>query len=125
MVRAEELARVRRSAPPAAGEAATAPDPALATRRERLAERLTLMQLELGGVFYEMSTRDHVQMDVLLARAAELQRVDAELAHVDELLASGHGSAGGVCSHCQAPHARGAAYCWQCGGSLEQGAQDA
>jgi hypothetical protein len=121
MVRAEDLSRTRRAAagdgsPETAG--ASYADPALVTRRERLAERLTLMQLELGGAFYEMAIRDHVQMDALLARAAELQEVDAELAHVDELLTSGRQSPGGVCSKCQSPHARGAAYCWNCGASL-------
>lgn len=122
MVRAEDLTRVRRAA--AGLDAAPAPaeqggpDPALVARRERLAERLTLTQLELGGLFYEMAIRDSVQMEVLLARAADLQAVDAELAHVDDLLATGGKSAGGLCASCQAPHARGAAFCWQCGSSL-------
>ena len=37
------------------------------------------MQADLGGAFYEMAIRDHVRMDVLTRKAAELQRVDAEL----------------------------------------------
>ena len=37
------------------------------------------MQSELGGLFYEMAIRDHVRMDVLIDKAAALQRVDAEL----------------------------------------------
>jgi hypothetical protein len=90
----------------------------LLARRERLAERLTTMQLELGGVLYEMLVRDHVRMDVLTARAAELQQVDGELAHVDSLLDSGRGADAGACPSCQAPHARGAAFCWQCGTEL-------
>lgn len=126
MVKAEDLPRARRaeaseSAPVGGGS----PDPALAARRERLAERLTLMQLELGGAFYEMAIRDHVQIDALLARAAELQAVDAELAHVDELLSSGRQSPGGVCATCQAAHTRGAAYCWNCGASLTPHEADA
>jgi len=35
--------------------------------RDRLTERFALMQSELGGLFYEMAIRDHVQMDVLIA----------------------------------------------------------
>jgi hypothetical protein len=126
MVKAEDLTRVRRAEETPAAAAGGGPEPALVARRERLAERLTLMQLELGGVFYEMAIRDHLQMDVLMARAGELQRVDAELAHVDELLAGGgHSAAGGTCSACGATHARGAAFCWQCGASLEPRRADA
>lgn len=122
MVRAEDLTRVRRAeagldASPPAPEGLGG-DPALASRRDRLAERLTLTQLELGGLFYEMAIRDSVQMDILLARAADLQAIDAELAHVDDLITTGRKSVGGVCASCQAPHARGAAFCWQCGSSL-------
>jgi hypothetical protein len=120
MVKAEDLTRVRRAEEAWAAAPAAGPDPVLVARRDRLVERLTLMQLELGGVFYEMAIRDHVQMEVLLARAGELQRVDAELAHVDELLATGNqGAVGGTCSACGATHARGAAFCWQCGAPLE------
>jgi hypothetical protein len=120
MVRAEELPRVRRVSAGGNAAAGTAVgDPMLAARRERLAERLTLLQLELGGVFYEMAIRDHVQMDVLLARAAALQAVDTELAHVDELMGTAARVPGGVCSACNAPHARGAAFCWQCGTALD------
>jgi hypothetical protein len=126
MVKAEDLAKTRRAASAETVEpSGQAPDSALVARRERLAERLTLMQLELGGAFYEMATRDHVQMDALMARAAELQAVDAELAHVDDLLASGRRGVGGMCATCQAPHARGAAFCWQCGASLEPAGADA
>ena len=47
------------------------------------------MQSELGGLFYEMAIRDHVQMDVLIEKAAALQRVDAELAQLEHLATSG------------------------------------
>jgi predicted amidophosphoribosyltransferase len=57
-------------------------------------------------------------MDVLIERAAALQQVDGELAHVDALLASGGSGAAGACPSCRAPHARGAAFCWQCGTAL-------
>ena len=63
-----------------------APDLALAGERDRLVERMTLMQSELGGLFYEMAIRDNVRMDVLMGKAAELQAVDAELAEVERRL---------------------------------------
>ena len=44
------------------------------------------MQADLGGAFYEMAIRDHVRMDVLTRKAAELQRVDAELLAAERLL---------------------------------------
>jgi hypothetical protein len=93
-------------------------DRELLARRDRLAERMTAMQLELGGLFYEMAIRDHVRLDVLVARATDLQQVDGELAHVDALLDSGCGRSAGTCPHCQAPHSRAAAFCWRCGGAL-------
>jgi len=101
---------------PASAPAGTpAPSPELLAQRERLVERFALMQSELGGLFYEMAIRDHVQMDVLIAKAAALQQVDAELAQVQHLLADGGGGAiGGHCPSCATPHARGAAFCSQC-----------
>ena len=104
---------------------ATAPEAAggeLVTQRERLTERFALLQSELGGLFYEMAIRDHVKMDVLIDKAAALQRVDAELAQVEHLLDEGHQSTGGQCPNCGAPHARGAAYCSQCAAVLTEGA---
>jgi hypothetical protein len=61
----------------------------LEARREQLTERFALMQLELGGLFYEMAIRDHLELDVLAAKSAALQRVDLELAEVQRSLASG------------------------------------
>lgn len=75
------------------------------------------MQLDLGGVFYEMTIRDHVKADVLTRKAAELQRVDAELRQVEQILKSGDSGAG-KCPACNALYASGAAFCWQCGTSL-------
>jgi len=100
-----------------AGHAAAAAD--LVAERDRLTEQFALMQSELGGLFYEMASRDHVQLDVLVARAAELQRVDAQLAQVQLLLDSGREHPlGGHCPQCGTVFARGAAYCSQCGTSL-------
>jgi hypothetical protein len=91
----------------------------LLAERDRLTERFALQQSELGGLFYEMAIRDHVQMDVLIAKAAALQRLDAELAQL-ELLRDGSGSIGGNCPNCGATFARGAAFCSQCATSLAQ-----
>jgi hypothetical protein len=118
MVVAEELPRARRAEATVTAEARREADPALLARRDRLAERLTTLQLELGGLYYEMAIRDHVVLDVLNERAGRLQQVDAELAHVDALIESGAGAAAGACPSCHAPHARGAAFCWQCGATL-------
>ena len=100
---------------PASGQAR---DQALLAERERLTERFTIMQTELGGLFYEMAIRDHVRMDVLMTRAAALQRVDAELGQVEHLLAGGDAGLGGHCPGCGAPYARGAAYCSHCAEAL-------
>jgi hypothetical protein len=58
----------------------------LIVQRDRLLEKFTVMQADLGGAFYEMAIRDHVRMDVLTRKAAELQRVDAELLATERLL---------------------------------------
>jgi hypothetical protein len=61
-------------------------NPELRSQRDRLLEKFTIMQTDLGGAFYEMAIRDHVRMDVLTRKAAELQRVDAELLAVERML---------------------------------------
>jgi hypothetical protein len=62
------------------------PDPELVAQRDRLVERFAVMQSELGGLFYEMAIRDHVRMNILIQKAAELQRVEAELGAVEREL---------------------------------------
>ena len=59
------------------------PDAELAAERDRLTERFALMQSELGGLFYEMAIRDHLQLELLVERAAALQRVDTELRELE------------------------------------------
>lgn len=90
LVPADKLAaQARRAAAVGAGPAgvlAVGLDPELLALRERLTERFALLQADLGGVFYEMAIRDHVRMDVLTRKAAELQRVDAELEQVEREL---------------------------------------
>jgi len=93
----------------------------LAAQRDRLTERFALLQSELGGLFYEMAIRDHVRLDVLVARAAELQRIDGELAQVEHLLSDAGAEIGGQCPNCAATFVRGAAFCSQCAAPLMAG----
>ncbi len=65
------------------------------------------MQADLGGAFYEMAIRDHVRLDVLTRKAAELQRVDAELLTVERLLEIERADAAGLCANCGSPYGRG------------------
>lgn len=105
-----------------ANAGAPAVDRELLAKRDRLTERFALLQADLGGVFYEMATRDHVRMDVLTAKAAELQRVDADLAQVERELRGGPFAAvappAGSCSACGLPHAASARFCSGCGQAL-------
>lgn len=91
---------------------------ALAGRRDRLVERFVLMQAQLGGLYYEMAIRDHVRHDVLTRKAAELQRVDIELAHVERLLSEGEAAPTGEWPGCRTPHGRADQFCAQCGHPL-------
>lgn len=111
--------KVRRhtTLPAAADAAPVTVDPELLAERDRLTERFALLQSELGGLFYEMAIRDHIRLEVLAERAAALQRVDADLAQVRHLI-DGGATAGGRCSACATPYARGAAFCAQCGAPL-------
>ncbi|MBV8431810.1 MAG: hypothetical protein JO244_11635 [Solirubrobacterales bacterium] len=112
----------RRAATTTAGtQAATGPDPELLALRDRLTERFAVLQSELGGLFYEMAIRDHVRMDVLLPKAAALQRLDGELGQVEQLLREPGAAIGGTCPSCGATHARGAAFCSQCAHQLSPG----
>ena len=94
------------------------PSPELLAQRDRLTERFALMQSELGGLFYEMAIRDHVKLDVLVEKAAALQRVDNELSQVGHLLHAGERTLGGHCPNCGHAHASGAAFCSQCAAAL-------
>jgi len=110
-----------RSAPaPAPAVQAESRNAELLAQRERLTERFALMQSELGGLFYEMAVRDHITLEVLIEKAAALQRLDIELAQIGYLLDTGDRSVGGHCPSCGLAHARGAAFCSQCATPLEQ-----
>lgn len=98
-----------------------APEPQrseLRRRRDALAEQVTELHWDLGGLAYEMAIRDHFRLDVLVRRAALLQERDAELAELERLLRLEENATAGNCPGCGAPHSRGAAFCWQCGTTL-------
>jgi hypothetical protein len=90
----------------------------LVAQRDRLLEKFTVMQADLGGAFYEMAIRDHVRLDVLTRKAAELQRVDAELVAIERVLELERFDAAGLCASCGAPYGHGVRFCAQCGNSL-------
>lgn len=90
----------------------------LQRRRDRLARELAELQWDLGGIAYEMASRDHFRLDVIRNQAAKLQQVDAELAEVERVLRLGEAGAAGACGECDALYARGAVFCWQCGKDL-------
>jgi hypothetical protein len=92
----------------------------LRRRRDELAEQVTELHWDLGGLAYEMATRDYFRLDVLVRRAAVLQERDAELAELERLLALEDSASAGTCPGCHAPHSRGALFCWQCGATLMQ-----
>jgi hypothetical protein len=103
-------------APPSADQQGARSE--LRRRRDALAEQVTELHWDLGGLAYEMAIRDHFRLDVLVRRAAILQERDAELAEVERLLRTEEEGAAGACPSCSAPHSRGAVYCWQCGATL-------
>jgi hypothetical protein len=90
----------------------------LIAQRDRLLEKFTVMQADLGGAFYEMAIRDHVRLDVLTRKAAELQRVDAELLAVERSLELERSDAAGLCPGCGAPYGAAVRFCAQCGTPL-------
>jgi hypothetical protein len=95
------------------------PDRELLAERDRLLEKFTVMQADLGGAFYEMAIRDHVKLDVLTRKAAELQRLDVELGELEEALEL-EGAEMGRCGSCGAEHESGAKFCSRCGHDLAE-----
>jgi hypothetical protein len=114
-----------KAAPQGAAKADAAKEPEkpdesaeLLAQRDRLLEKFTVMQADLGGAFYEMAIRDHVRLDVLTRKAAELQRVDAELLAVERVLELERADAAGLCPGCGAPYGHAVRFCAQCGHAL-------
>ncbi len=106
------------AAPAAEAVAPAGPSREMLDRRDELSRRFAELQWDLGGLAYEMASRDHFRLDVIVRRAAELQEVDAELGEVERLLRLDDAGASGTCSSCGALHSRGAVFCWQCGANL-------
>lgn len=111
---------LRAGAAEGAGTSRSVAERELLARRELLTERFALLQADLGGVFYEMAVRDHVVMDVLTRKAAELQRVDADLQQVERELRGELPAPppGAPCPACGAAHAAGDRFCASCGHAL-------
>lgn len=104
--------------PNAATEQKARENKELRAQRDRLLEKFTVMQADLGGAFYEMAIRDHVRLDALTRRAAELQQVDAELLAVERQLEIERTDAAGHCPACNSPFGSADRFCPQCGSSL-------
>src|SRR4051812_37281882 len=117
-IKPPKLARPSRNGKPAKKSEAAGDNRELIAERDRLLEKFTVMQADLGGAFYEMAIRDHVRMDVLTRKAAELQRVDAELLALERVLELQREDAAGLCPSCGAPFAPGVRFCAQCGNPL-------
>jgi hypothetical protein len=92
----------------------------LERRRDQLIARVAELQWDLGGLAYEMATRNHIDVEVLIKRAVPLQDADAELGEVERILRMDQTGTAGTCASCGAPHSSGATYCWQCGKPLLQ-----
>ncbi len=107
---------------PAGGGPAVA-GAALAARNERLGRELAELQWDLGGLTYEMAIRDHFRVDLLVAQAARMQSVDAELTASERMAQLEQAGAAGTCTSCGAIYSRGAAFCWQCGLGLASRSQ--
>ena len=97
--------------------------PELLKQREELSRKFAELQWDLGGIAYEMASRDHYRLDVLNKQSAKLQEVDAELGQIERLLKLGTAGAAGTCPSCGALQGRGAAFCWQCGNELRPAAK--
>ncbi|MGH2984701.1 MAG: hypothetical protein ACRDK5_10705, partial [Solirubrobacterales bacterium] len=98
-------------------------EPELLKEREELSHRFAELQWDLGGMAYEMASRDHFRLDVLNKQAARLQEVDAQLGQIERVLKLEEAGAAGTCPSCGALQARGAVFCWQCGNELKPAAK--
>lgn len=90
----------------------------LQSQRDELAREFVGLQWDLGGLTYEMASRDHFRLDVLTRRAAKLQQVDSALGQAERMLRLEREGIAGTCPSCGGVQARGAVFCWQCGEQL-------
>lgn len=118
MIALRDYVSRRRSTQPVEEARRSHADAELLERRDALSRRFAELQWDLGGLAYEMASRDHFRLDVIVRRAAHLQEVDAELGEVERLLRLEEAGATGTCVSCGAMHSGGAVFCWQCGANL-------
>src|SRR6476646_8187469 len=90
------------SSPPGPGSPPGDDRSELGRRRDALAQEVTELHWDLGGLTYEMAIRDHFRLDVLVRRAAVLQEREAELAEVERLLRMEDAAVAGSCPSCAA-----------------------
>ncbi|MCB0865743.1 MAG: hypothetical protein KDB58_08525 [Solirubrobacterales bacterium] len=90
----------------------------LQEQRDELAREFVELQWDLGGIAYEMASRDYFRLDVLTRHAAKLQQVDSALGQAERMLRLSEDGVAGTCPSCGGVQARGAIYCWQCGKEL-------
>jgi hypothetical protein len=117
-IKPPQLARPSRNGKSAKKGAPPPENRELIAERDRLLEKFTVMQADLGGAFYEMAIRDHVKLDVLTRKAAELQRLDIELGEVEEALELQRSDSAGDCANCGTEYQPGARFCSNCGQEL-------
>jgi hypothetical protein len=121
------LAQPALPTPPAAGPPGSTQaldETELAKRHAELAEQFAQMQWDLGGLVYEMASRDHFRLDLVMTRAAELQQVESELAQAERLLRLEQAGAAGACPSCGSLYAHGAMFCSHCGLQLQHARTD-
>lgn len=116
-------ARKRGASAPALNGGGTIARTKLQEQRDELAREFVELQWDLGGIAYEMASRDHFRLDVLTRRAAKLQQVDSALGQAERMLRLGEEGVAGTCPSCGGVQARGAIYCWQCGNELTPASQ--
>jgi ribosomal protein L40E len=90
----------------------------LIKQRNDLSKQFAELQWDLGGIAYEMASRDQFRREVLSKQAAKLQEVDSQLGQIERMLKLGEAGAAGTCPSCGALQARGAMFCWKCGKEL-------
>lgn len=112
---ARTLGRGNKDAPPPPGQLGRE---ALRARREALVAEFARRQYDLGGLVYEMAARDHIRLDIVLSKAAELQQLDWELAAVEWSSKLGEQAAAGACPGCGRLFPEGAVFCPGCGRPL-------
>ena len=90
----------------------------LRRRRDQLTATVAELQWDLGGLVYEMATREDIRVEVIVRRAAALQEADAELGEIERIIKLEETGMAGACGNCGSPHSTGASFCWQCGRPL-------